>query len=114
MIKHAASTISSIWVKNGVADGADQECYRYGMELLLSTSVNVFLLFVVSVFFGHPLAFVPYLLSFIPLRLLAGDYHAKAHWSCVLITVSIYLLLYLVMSDSLIQYIHRTYNFLFL
>lgn len=87
MIEKMASAIASTWKKSGVIPESDEQIYRYGVELLISTSANLFLLIMASITTGHPAAFLPYLLSFIPLRLFGGGYHAKAHWSCILITV---------------------------
>lgn len=87
MIEKMASTIASTWKKSGTIPESDEQIYRYGVELLISTSANLLLLILASITTGHPAAFLPYLLSFIPLRLFGGGYHAKAHWSCILITV---------------------------
>lgn len=90
LLKKAASSLVAFWVKNGVIDQSDTDAYRYGMELLFSTSINISIMLLVSVIAGETWLFIPYLASFIPLRLSAGGYHAKHHYSCILFNTIIY------------------------
>lgn len=90
LLKKAASSLVAFWVKNGVIDQADTDAYIYGMELLFSTSINISIMLLVSVIAGETWLFIPYLASFIPLRLSAGGYHAKHHYSCILFNTIIY------------------------
>lgn len=90
LLKKAASSLVAFWVKNGVIDQSDTDAYIYGMELLFSTSINISIMLLVSVIAGETWLFIPYLASFIPLRLSAGGYHAKHHYSCILFNTIIY------------------------
>lgn len=92
MIERLAVTLSSAWVEAGVVKQSDVPLYRYGLELLLSTLANVLIIIVISIASGHTWAFVPYLLSFIPIRSFAGGYHAKTHWLCILLSTGVFLL----------------------
>lgn len=58
--------------------------YRYGFELLLSTVMNLLGLLIISMLLSVPIGAILFCMAFIPLRLAAGGYHAKHHWSCIL------------------------------
>jgi accessory gene regulator B len=64
----------------------DTQAYNYGFELLLSTLVNGILIFTAAIFMGVFLHTLFFLAGFVPLRLTAGGYHAKRHWSCIFVT----------------------------
>ena len=91
MIHSAAVALAKQWAKNGVIQEADAEAYQYGLELMLSTLINVAVMIGLSIVFGHTWLFIPYLVAFIPLRLSAGGYHAKHHFSCILFNATVYL-----------------------
>lgn len=90
LLKKAAASLVAFWVKNGVINQSETDAYIYGMELLFSTSINISIMFIVSVIARDTWLFIPYLASFIPLRLSAGGYHAKHHYSCILFNTIVY------------------------
>lgn len=90
LLKKAASSLVAFWVKNGVINQSDTDAYIYGMELLFSTSINISIMLLVSAIAGDTWLFIPYLASFIPLRLSAGGYHAKHHYSCIIFNTIVY------------------------
>ena len=91
MIQSAATAIAKQWARNGIIHTEDREAYQYGVELLLSTLLNVVAMLSISIVIGDTWLFVPYLGSFIPLRLSAGGYHAKNNLCCILLNASIYI-----------------------
>ena len=93
MIKRLSVSLCNSWANSGVISVEHREIYQYGLELLFSTAVNFILLVLISLFLGHPFSVAAYLVSFVPLRLLAGGYHAKHHWSCILITAVTFFLM---------------------
>lgn len=58
--------------------------YKYGFELLVSTAINLFGILLISLIMRTVVGAVFFCMAFIPLRLAAGGYHAKHHWSCIL------------------------------
>ena len=90
MIHEASVALVRAWARNGIIDSADTEAYQYGLELFLSTAVNLAVMICLSAAVGHPWYFAPYLAAFIPLRLTAGGYHAKHHWGCILFNAVTY------------------------
>ena len=98
MIKQLAQRASKHYSDRMVIDPNKQEIYSYGFELLISTTANFIVIFIISCVFGlffEPLLFM---VSFIPLRLSAGGYHAKHHWSCIVGFGSIFLLFMIFLS----------------
>lgn len=89
MIKCISTKIVELWSRNRIIDVTDKESYGYGMELILSTLLNIMLMMILSfILIKHPIAFLPYMIVYIPLRLFAGGYHADRHWKCILYTQS--------------------------
>lgn len=83
MIVNIAAHIVRRWVSSGVISKEDEENYYYGLQLLLSSLFNLAIIIGLSIFFRAPLAWIPFMLSFVPLRLTAGGFHAKTHWACI-------------------------------
>jgi accessory gene regulator B len=57
--------------------------YKYGFELLISTVINLLGILFISVLMDAFLGAVFFCAAFVPLRLSAGGYHAKRHWTCI-------------------------------
>lgn len=90
MIRNLCARITELWCDSEVISESDREEYIYGLELLISTAINLFCLILISFLFGKQQLLLPYLLSFIPVRLFAGGYHARTHWGCVTFTAALY------------------------
>lgn len=87
MIKNISVMCIDLWEKNGVIKEQDKESYQYGMELLLSTLLNFMLMVMISICaIKIPMVFLPYTIVYVPLRMMAGGYHADCHWKCVFYT----------------------------
>lgn len=97
MIESVSISISKAWAESGVISGDEADSYRYGLELLISTALNLLAIVCISVVLGHPMMFVPYLIAFIPMRLFAGGYHAGKHWVCILFNAAVYFIAFFVM-----------------
>lgn len=82
MIHKMASNLSCALANRGIFNSEDAEVYAYGFELMISTAINIVLVIIISFLFAAPLAWIFFLLAFIPLRTTAGGYHAKTHLKC--------------------------------
>lgn len=91
MIGAFCRKITDLWCRQNVISRMDSEVYRYGLELLVSTVVNFFIIILLSILLNKPLYWMPYLAAFIPCRIFGGGYHAKTHWGCFLFTASLFL-----------------------
>lgn len=85
MLSKAAARLSVGLARRGIIHEEDIEVYAYGLELVLSSAISTLLVIVVSLLFLKPLAWLFFLLSFIPIRLTAGGYHAKSHLQCFIV-----------------------------
>ncbi len=90
MIRSTAFALVKQWTATGIICRSNAEIYRYGLELLISTFINLVIMLGISTAFGHPFIVIPYLLAFIPLRLFAGGYHARNHLFCILLNTAAY------------------------
>jgi len=92
-MKQFALHISKSFVSQGIITESDIEIYRYGLEMLLSssfTSLSVILLACImdSLAYGFL-----YLIVTIPLRVTAGGYHANSFQGCFIISNLLYVFL---------------------
>ena len=92
MIAGLAAKMSAFFVSKGTIKKEDAQAYSYGFELLFSTVINLALIFVGAIIMGIFPHTLLYLAGLIPLRLTAGGYHAKHHWSCITIACVAYVL----------------------
>jgi accessory gene regulator B len=69
------------------------EVYKYGIEILLSTVIDVVLIVFFGTLFGNTLNGLLYLIVFIPLRQFTGGFHAKTHLRCTLCSISVFSLI---------------------
>lgn len=92
ILKNLANRFAVLWVERGLISESDKDIYAYGVELLLSTALNLFFIISFCITFATPLLWVPYLIVFIPLRMAGGGYHAKTHLLCVCYTLGTFVL----------------------
>lgn len=83
MIAELALTLAKYFSAKEVYGKDKVVVYKYGFELLLSTIINLLGIFLISVVMGSVVDGILFCTAFIPLRLAAGGYHAKHHWSCI-------------------------------
>jgi len=84
MITRMAQHTATRFAKKNFYSSTEVNVYQYGFELLFSTILNALGLFAISLIIGTPIHMLLFVAAFIPLRLTAGGYHAKHHWSCFL------------------------------
>lgn len=90
MIHHISNSLARRWVFRAVIKESDFEIYQYGLELIISTGINIIIMVGISSAFGRLFLVLPYLLGFIPQRLFAGGYHAKNYLGCILFNTGVY------------------------
>ena len=59
------------------------EVHVYGIEIALSSAINIFITFVQALCFGRPLDAIIYLVCTRPFRKNGGGWHSKTHMLCV-------------------------------
>lgn len=84
MIEKLSLALAKYFANKDVYSHNKINVYKYGFELLLSTVINLSCILLISIIMGVTIEAIFFCVAFIPLRLAAGGYHAKHHWSCVL------------------------------
>jgi accessory gene regulator B len=87
MITQRSQKVSLFFVANKVIEQEDEQYYRYGLEVLISTSLSIISVIIISIIANRFFETLLYLAGFIPLRTAAGGYHAKTHLRCYLILI---------------------------
>ena len=62
-----------------------QDFYRYGIEITISSLLNIVLIMLIGALTGHLLQGIIYLVVFIAVRLITGGYHADTYFRCNLL-----------------------------
>lgn len=84
MISKYALVLANHFAKKEMYSKEKINVYKYGFELLISTVLNISGIILISIILGGIEGAALFCMAFIPLRLTAGGYHAKHHWSCIL------------------------------
>lgn len=79
------------FVKNGLIKNQDIDNYKYGFEILLSSVTTLVLLAFIAIISNKLKISLFYILGFVTTRICCGGYHAKKHFSCLIITIANYL-----------------------
>jgi len=84
-------------LNNVIGENEDRDIYAYGMELIISSVINILSVFIVSIFFGRFSETAAFFLAFIPIRTYAGGYHARTHLRCFSLLMAVYTIVLLVL-----------------
>jgi accessory gene regulator B len=91
-MKSISNNIAEVLYSNGVIHKDDLEVCKYGVEIFLSTFLEISSILLISVFVGNFFETLIYFLAFVPLRIYAGGYHANTKTGCYLISLMVYFL----------------------
>ena len=75
-------------------DPEHEDIYKYGIEITISTALNIFLVMLVAVLLGSPLSGICHLVCLILLRSFCGGYHASSYFKCNSLMVIFFVLSY--------------------
>lgn len=82
MIERIALKITNFIFKNTELDSELYEVYKYGIEITISSLLNIVLIIAASIAVSDVISGVVFLTVFIPLRSFVGGYHAKTYFMC--------------------------------
>lgn len=74
-------------VKNEIIPSDDREIYIYGLKQGFILLVNIFTTFVIGFAFNKTMETIIFLVTYIPLRIYAGGYHARTQMGCYICSV---------------------------
>lgn len=95
MIKSISDKLLSYMRNNTDIPDDMADVYRYGIEITISSILNIFLIVLVSLLMGHLMYGIVFLLFFIPLRSYCGGYHATTYFRCNTVFLLTYIAVYL-------------------
>ena len=82
MIKCISVALTNYLLKHNTIDEEHKSFYQYGLEITLSTALNIILILVISAMLGTIIEGAVFLCIFISLRHLTGGYHANTYFAC--------------------------------
>lgn len=93
-MNYLATRIVNFITEQGViSDDAEvQDFYRYGVEISISSFLNIFLVILVGVIIHHFIESVIFLALFILIRSFTGGYHADTYFSCNLLMCTTFII----------------------
>lgn len=107
-MKNLSYNLSKALVQNDIINADREKQCQYGLELMLSSVIEILFIIGLSPFFGNFLNTLIFFIGFIPLRIYAGGYHADTRLRCFLILVMTYILFtvfLLILPIEIYQYI---------
>lgn len=92
MINRFSTIILEYLLKSKVIEDSEDEknYYQYGIEITISSILNVVLILLIGVIFNSVMESAVFLLLFIPIRQFTGGFHADTYLKCNLFFCSLY------------------------
>lgn len=106
MIQRLSDRLTGQLILKGVISEENQEIYTYGFLALLSTVVNALIMIIIGILLGLFFETIIFMFAFGVLRVYSGGYHANSHFSCILLSASVYCLAMLTIKFMPTQYSH--------
>lgn len=83
MISDLSVKVTGVLLNNRIIEKQDEDIYKYGLELLISSVINLALVFSIGCIFGKFIPTVVFVLEYCFVRRYAGGYHADTHAGCI-------------------------------
>lgn len=91
-MERIAKTISELLLENNIIPENDIEIYKYGLELFLTSVLEVSAILLASIFIGNFCETLIFLITFLPVRIYSGGYHADTRGRCFMVLIGVYIL----------------------
>lgn len=75
-MRNIANNIAALLNANGIIQEDDMDTCRYGLEIFISSLLELTSILFISIFMDNFLETLLFFAAFIPLRVYAGGYHA--------------------------------------
>ena len=96
MIQLLSEKILSFIMNNTNIPIDETDVYKYGIEITISSVLNIILIIILSLLFGNLVSGICFLFCFILLRQFTGGYHAESYFKCNLALAVSYICISLV------------------
>ena len=87
MIHRLADIVTDFFVRNDVISKDDREVYQYGNEIIISSAIDIAILFTFGLIFNNLLYLAPFWIVFFLLRAFGGGYHAQSYFKCKMVFI---------------------------
>lgn len=91
-MKKISLAVTSVLQQQGIVKKEDVDACSYGLELAFLSVLEVLSILLIAIFAGNFLDTMLFFISFIPLRIYAGGYHADTRIECYIILVVVYVI----------------------
>ncbi len=89
-MKKLSLAVTSMLQEQGIIEKEDMDACSYGLELAFLSVLEVLSILLLAIFVGNFLSTVIFFISFVPLRIYAGGYHADTRIGCYIILLVVY------------------------
>lgn len=105
LLEKLSEKITNFLVESDEISQSNDEfnCYKYGVEIALSSMLNIALILTIGILTKHFAESIIFLLVFIPTRQFTGGYHADTYFKCNLF-LCISFILVLILFETLNNY----------
>lgn len=91
MIKSLSNKITSFLVCNNSIDNEDSEICSYGLEVLISSLINLVIVLFIGFILAKFIQTVVFVACYCSIRQFSGGYHASSHWKCIFTFLCMYI-----------------------
>ncbi len=92
MISEISQRTAGFLSENMIIETEHKEVYAYGIEILLSTILNLIVALTIALISHEFVACLINLTAFVTVRIYAGGYHADTHWGCMTTLIGVLLI----------------------
>lgn len=89
-MRNIAGNIAALLTANGIIQEDDTDKCRYGLEIFISSLLELTSILFISIFMNNFLETLLFFAAFIPLRVYAGGYHADTQIKCYIVSLGVY------------------------
>lgn len=89
-MRNIADNIAALLTANGIIQEDDMDKCRYGLEIFISSLLELTSILFISIFMNNFLETLLFFTAFIPLRVYAGGYHADTQMKCYMVSLGVY------------------------
>lgn len=91
MVKQLSNNITSFLVHENIIKSDEVEIYRYGIKQLLINGITIITVCIIATIIQKWIETVFFFVGLMPIRAVAGGYHASTPGRCNLLSLSVYL-----------------------
>ena len=89
-MKNISDNIADTLLQSGILQDDNVDACRYGLDIFVSSVLEIISILVISVFVGNFVETLLFFLTFVPLRIYAGGYHADTKLKCYFVSIGVY------------------------